>query len=418
MEEDKKRSSLKLYHLKQILKELDKRESLTQSTSLITLYMPPNTQMSEYANLLRNEAGTASNIKDKKTGKAVQDAIASILARLPNYEIGKNGLVIFAGLTANKGKVEFFAIDPPEQVGIKTYRCEKFFDTEHLKTMLDHKEQIGVIAIDRGGATFAVIKGNEERIISDEDSFVPSKHGRGGQSQGRIERGIEILAQEFFGKMAEKTNKIFLEEFPVKHIIIGGPAMSKDDFLEHNFLDYRIREKIFKVYDVGYTGKQGIREIIQKAEDDLGEIELIKERNLMDKFKKELSKTNGRVTYGEDAVRHALKLNAVDIVLFSEAVEKKFYHIECKNCEYKAMEAVSDSALSDFEITIDQKDCPKCNTSNLNIVDETDLIDEFEQLAVASGATIEVVGVKHEEGEQLFKVFTGIAALLRFPLDM
>ncbi len=415
---ESKRSSLELYHLKHTLKLLDKKGAATNSTSLITLYIPPGTQMSEITSLLRNEYGTASNIKDKKTGKAVMDAISSILARLPNYKIGENGLVIFAGITDDKNKVEFFAIDPPEKVSIKTYRCETRFDTDHLKAMLSDKDQYGIIAIDRGGATFAVIRGSDLRIIHEQDSFVPSKHGRGGQSQGRIERGIEILAEEFFSKMAELANKIYVDENPVKFLIVGGPAMSKDQFLENKNLDYRLKEKIFKVYDVGYTGQQGIREILEKAKDDLEEIGLVKERNLVEKFKKELSIGSNKITYGEEAVRNALKMGAVDIILFSEGIDKVYIHLNCKNCEFKHLVSKASDDMLPVELNSENFECPNCHEKNTTFVeDEEELIDEIERLARDSGAKIEVISTKHESGAELLRSFTGIAALLRYPVN-
>ena len=419
MNEDSKRSSLERYHLKQTLKILEKKKSINNSTSLITLYIPPKTQLSEFANLLRNEYGTASNIKDKKTGKAVMDAIQSILARMPTYTQSDNGLVVFAGITEDKGKMENYAVHPPEPVGIKTYRCESFFDVGHLKEMLDHKDQIGVLAIDRGGATFAIIRGNEVKIIEDRDSFVPSKHGRGGQSAQRIERGIEIMAQEFYGKMAVIANKVFLEEYDVRFILVGGPAMSKDQFLEHKMLDYRLKEKIYKVYDIGYTGEPGIREIIDKAKEDLGEIELIREKNLMDEFARRLAKDSRKVTYGEDAVRKALQMAAVDTVLFSEDVEKRFFYIECKNCGQKGRESVEHDDITNFPYKLRSMTCPNCKkTGTFEITSEIDLIDEFEELANASGADIEVIGINHEMGAMLSRSFTGIGALLRYAIDI
>ncbi len=415
---EKKRSSLELYHLKNVLKRLEKKHSPNMSTSLISLYIPPGTQLSEIANLLRNEYGTASNIKDKKTGKAVMDAISSILARLPNYENSENGLVIFAGITADKNKVEFYAIYPPEKVGIKTYRCEPYFDTKHLRELLDVKDQYGVIAIARGGATFAVIRGSSLQIVMDTDSFVPSKHGRGGQSQGRIERGIEILAEEFFSKMAEQANKIFLEEYPVKFVIVGGPAMTKDQFLQNKNLDYRLKEKILKVYDVGYTGIAGIREILEKAKDDLDEIDLIKERNLVEEFKKGLATGSNKVTYGEEAVRKALQMAAVDTVLFSEGIEKTHLYIHCTKCDHRFIEVKEHGEPSIYELQIANIPCPNCKeVGGLEIEKEEDLIDEIERLAKETGAKIEVISTSHENGMELLKAFTGIAALLRYPVD-
>ena len=67
--EQKKRSSLEKYHLKQRIRELANKRSHIQSTTLVTLYIPPSTRLSDIQQKLNEEAGTAVNIKDKNTGK-------------------------------------------------------------------------------------------------------------------------------------------------------------------------------------------------------------------------------------------------------------------------------------------------------------------------------------------------------------
>ena len=62
--ESKKRSSVEKYKIKQVLTQLKNKTSFNQSTSLVTIYIPPGTQLSDIANLLREEYGTASNIKE------------------------------------------------------------------------------------------------------------------------------------------------------------------------------------------------------------------------------------------------------------------------------------------------------------------------------------------------------------------
>jgi peptide chain release factor subunit 1 len=369
--------------------------------------------------MLKDELGTTTNIKDRKTGKAVADALRSILSRMQYLKNGENGLAIFAGVTDSAQKVEYFAIDPPEKVSVKTYLCDTKFDVEHLKGMLETKDQLGIIVIDRGGATFATIRGSALNVIDDVDSFVPGKHSRGGQSAGRIERGIEILAREFYSKMAIKSNLIFLQENPISALVVGGPAMSKDEFLEHPSLDYRLKEKVFKVYDVGYTGEIGIRELLMRAENDLLEYSLIKERKLVQQFLEELGRDSGKAIYGEKPVRKALKASAVDVVLFSDGIEKVQSRIECSNCNKQFIESTSFIDQEELKTKLNSATCPNCKkVGNLSIVETWDLIDEFEKLALDTGAEIEVVSVQHEDGQILLNSFTGIGAILRFAFEI
>ena len=57
----RKRTSLERFRLKKILENLASKEG--RGTELISLYIPPGRQISEIVSMLKNEWGTASNIK-------------------------------------------------------------------------------------------------------------------------------------------------------------------------------------------------------------------------------------------------------------------------------------------------------------------------------------------------------------------
>ncbi len=412
---EKKRSSVELYELKQQLKRLDNKRSFNMSTSLISLYIPPGTRLSDIRSQLLDEHGTASNIKDKNTGKAVQAALSSVMARLKQMKNTDNGLVIFCGMTG-LNKMEFYSIVPPEPVGIKLYMCDNTFHTEHLHEMLEPKMTYGLMIISRGGATFAVLRGNNLKIIRDLDSHVPKKHKMGGQSQRRFQRLVEEAANAWYNKVAEMMNEIYLDSFPVEAIIVGGPAITNSKYLESKAIDYRIKEKIIGIYDVGYTGEAGIKELMEKAQDQLSDFEFIKERRLMQKFLEHLGRDTGLITYGEKSVRDALEKGAVETVLVSEAVDRVTFTLKCNACGYEGTETVFSSDYENFVNKLSEKPCPKCGETRLEIENEIDLVTELKNLADMSGATIEVISTNHEDGATLYNAFGGIAAILRYKL--
>ena len=59
------RSSLERYHLRKQVQELENKTSHIQSTTLVTLYIPPGTRLSDITQKLTDEMGTATSIKDK-----------------------------------------------------------------------------------------------------------------------------------------------------------------------------------------------------------------------------------------------------------------------------------------------------------------------------------------------------------------
>ncbi|MHA2357620.1 MAG: peptide chain release factor aRF-1 [Candidatus Heimdallarchaeaceae archaeon] len=415
-EKEEKRSSVERYILKHELQRLEAKRSFNMSTSLVSLYIPPGTRLSDITSQLRDEYGTATNIKDKNTGKAVQSAISSIMSRMKNLtDPGDNGIAIFCGITQTN-KVEYFLVQPPDRIGIKLYVCDNVFHIDHLKDMLEDKMRYGLVIVSRGDATLAVIQGSRLDVIWDEDSFVPAKTRMGGQSQRRYQRLVDEAAQKWFTKVATKMNEIYLNEYPVEGIVVGGPALSKAEFLESKEIDYRLKEKILGIYDVGYGRTQGIRELLEKAHDKLSDFELVKERRLAEKFMEHLGKDTGLATYGEKQVREALENGAVETVLVSEDVDRVNIEIKCDGCDYTITESVKTKDYYDYVKELSEKKCPECNESKMYIEKESDLITELHELAKNTGANIEIIATSHDEGSMLFNVFGGIAAILRYKL--
>ncbi len=410
------RSSVERYILKNEIEKLEKKRSFNMSTSLISLYIPPKTRISDIAQQLRDEAGTATNIKDKNTGKAVQAAISSILARMKYIqEVPENGLAIFAGQTS-LNNIEYHAIVPPEKINIKLYMCDNVFHVNHLKDMLESKLRYGLIIVSRGGVTLATLQGSRFNLIREMESNVPKKHKMGGQSQRRFQRLVEEAASHWYNKVAEVMNKTFLDDIPVEAIVVGGPAMSKTEFLDSNEIDYRIKDKVIGVYDVGYDGMAGLKELVEKAEDRLGAFELVKERKLMKEFMSHLGKDTGLVTYGENEVKEALEKAAVDKVIVSEEVDRVNMEIECEGCGYQLNDSVQTKRYDDYVNDLSDKKCPECGEARLVIKEERDLIKELNDMAKNTGAEVEVISVAHEDGEMLYSAFGGIAAFLRYKL--
>ena len=72
-------SSKELYEFKKILKEL--KEKKGKGTELVSMYVPPDKQLSDITKQMRDELGQSANIKSKTTRKNVQSAIEVISQR-------------------------------------------------------------------------------------------------------------------------------------------------------------------------------------------------------------------------------------------------------------------------------------------------------------------------------------------------
>ena len=415
-----KRTSLELFRLKKILNALASKEG--RGTELISLYIPPGKQISEVMNMLREEYGTASNIKSTTTRKNVQDAIVRVQQRLKLFkETPETGLVIFCGAIPQNGagseRIETYVIIPPEPINIYLYRCDSRFHTEHLQELLKEKEAYGILLIDSSEATIAILEGRRLEIVSELTSGVPGKTRAGGQSARRYERLREMRLQEYFRRVGEHANEVFLQKENLKGIIIGGPGPTKHDFAKGDYLNYQLKEKILDVVDTAYVDEQGVKEVVEKAPEIMKKVRYIEERRIMQQFLYEIGHDTGMATYGEEAVRKALEAGVVKTLLLSEGLDIARVKVKCSACGYEEEHTVRGSMLMSFEQDLIGKPCPRCKAPSLSVADKQELIENFAQLAEYANAEVEIISTETEEGHMLKNAFGGIAAILRFKMQ-
>lgn len=388
------------------------KEHQGKGTELISLYIPPTRQISDVSNYLKNEYSQSSNIKSSSTRKNVQSAISSILARLRAYKrTPENGLVFFVGhrkVGADQTKMVQFVLEPPEPTPTFLYRCDSQFYTEPLDAMLEEKETYGLIVIDRSEATIGFLRGKRIELVRNIESQVPSKHRMGGQSARRFERLIEVAAHEFYKKIAEIANEAFLSEKDLKGILVGGPGPTKEFFLKEEYLHHELQKKVLETFDTGYTDEYGLREMVEKAKETLADLDLMREKRLMQAFLNEIRKPDGGLSsYGEEQVKEALRAGAVDTLLVSEAMRKSKADFKCPKCGFEKEMIISKLP--------DDVRCDKCG-EEMSLEKEEDLVRELFKMAEAVGTKVELISGESEEGELLLKAFGGFAAILRYPI--
>ena len=416
----KKRTSLELFRLKKTLNTLASKEG--RGTELVSLYVPPGKQISEVTNMLRDEYGTASNIKSTTTRKNVQDAIVKVQQRLKLFkEAPENGLVIFCGAIPQNGagseRIETYVIIPPEPIHIYLYRCDARFHTEHMQELLREKETYGILLIDSSATTLATLQGRRLEIVREFTSGVPGKTRAGGQSARRYERLREMRLQEYFRRVGEHANETFLPIENLKGLIIAGPGPTKYDFEKGDYLNYMLKDKVIDIIDTAYVEEQGVKEVVDKAPEIMRKIRYIEEKQIVQQFLYEVGHDTGMTTYGEEEVRRALEAGAVRTLLLSEGLDVIRVKVKCNACGYEEQQTMKSQMLTSFEQSLFGKPCPKCKAPALGIAETQELIENFAQLAEYTNTDIEMISGETEEGQMLKNSFGGIAAILRFKLQ-
>jgi peptide chain release factor subunit 1 len=412
-----KKTSLELFRLRKTLNTLAIKEG--RGTELVSVYVPPGKQISDVLNTLRDEYGTATNIKSTTTRKNVMDAIVKVQQRLKLFkEPPENGLVIFCGAIPQNGpgseRIETYVIVPPEPIHIYLYRCDARFHTEHLQEMLREKETYGILLLDASEATLATLQGRRLEIVRELTSGVPGKTRAGGQSARRYERLRDMRLQEYFTRVGHHANETFLPIENLKGLILGGPGPTKYDFEKGEYLSYMLKDKILDVIDTSYVEEQGVKEIVNKAPEIMRKIRYIEEKKLMQQFLYEIGHDTGLVTYGEEDVRKALETGAVRTLLLSDAVDTMRVTLKCNACGYQEQQSLRSQMLTSLQQDLSGKPCPKCKAPALGVAETQDLIDNFAQLAEYTNAEVEIISSETEEGQMLKNSFGGIAAILRF----
>lgn len=406
------------YEFKKMLERLEAKEG--SGTELISLYIPPDKQIYDVTAQLRDEFGQCANIKSKQTKTNVQSAISSILSRLKYYsKPPENGMAIFCGSVNKHGDrqdLECNVVNPPEPLNLYLYRCSSKFELEPLRNMLEEKYVYGLLVLDRREAYWGFLRGNRIEPIGGTTSMVPGKQRKGGQSSVRFERLRLIAVNEHYKKIGERASEIFLTEKDFfnrfKGVLIGGPSPTKEEFEEGNYLHHEVQKRVIGLFDVAYTNESGLPELVDAAADALKGQEVIEEKNLMERFFKELVKDNGLASYGELSVRSNLEIGAVDILLLSDKLRKARLFIKCDACGHEEQKTVQIKAGEDAE-DIELGNCPNC-TSPLVLTDSSDIVDELTYLADQSNSKVAIISDDFEEGSQLYTAFGGIAAILRY----
>jgi peptide chain release factor subunit 1 len=107
----------------------------------------------------------------------------------------------------------------------------------------------------------------------------------------------------------------------MKGILVGGPGMTKNHFLDEGFLNEQLKRKVVAVQDLAYTGSFGLRELVEKSSDVLAKEAITEEKEIMNKFFKLLATEPNKVAYGLSEIERAFELSAVDKLLVSETMD-------------------------------------------------------------------------------------------------
>ena len=413
-----KYDSVKLYKIRKTIEELSKIAG--RGTELITVYIPKGKQLHEVITILREEQGTADNIKSDLTRTHVVDSLSKVVQRLKLYKkTPERGLAIFCGALPREiggppgsEVVKAFEIDPPKDMQTFLYRCDDHFHVDILKNMLKDENMIGFLAVDAKDAGWGLLHGDKIEVLKETSSGVAGKHRQGGQSAKRFQKLREMELTYYFNRLATITREYFIDIYPIKGLVISGPGPTKEEFINNNYLEYRLQNMIIATIDASYSGSEGIREAFAKSSDILSNFRMVEEKQIVEKLFNEINNNTGFGIYGLDDIINHLKNNIVDKIIITDNTELYRIESKCKKCEHIQEKIVERIKVISTKTELQNSSCPSCQSTDINVFDQ-DIIDYIAILALKTGTSVEVISGVSEHGTMLASIGK-IGAILRY----
>ena len=407
-ESTQEQSDKQRYEFQKVIEEL--REYRGSGTQLVTIYVPPERQISDVVAHVTQEHSEASNIKSKDTRTSVQDALKSIKDRLKYYDTPpENGLVLFSGaIDTGGGQSEMITRvleNPPQPIQSFRYHCDSEFLTEPLEDMLADNGLFGLIVLDRRESNVGWLRGKRVEPVKSATSLVPGKQRKGGQSAQRFARLRLEAIDNFYQEVAGMADELFVpERHEMDGILVGGPSPTKDEFLDGDYLHHELQDMVLGKFDVAYTDESGLYDLVDAASEVLAEHEMLADKQVMEEFFQELH-DGDLATYGFEPTRENLMMGSVDRLLISEDLRRDVVVYECPD----GREA--------YEFLEKSKPTPEHECPDGTVLEEgerEDAIDHLMEIADQRGSETVFVSTDFEKGEQLLDAFGGVAGLLRY----
>ena len=324
-EEQESERNLEMFKLKRLIQSLDNMRGL--GTSMITLIINYKDQINQYAKMLVDEVGKASNIKSRVTRQNVTDALTSTMEKLKLYnKTPPNGLVIYCGLVQMpEGGEKMVKIDlePFKPINTSLYRCNNIFHTEELKELLEDNDKFGFLIMDGSGSLFGTVQGNTRTVLNSFKVDLPKKHGRGGQSANRFARIRTERRHNYLRKVAEAATAAFItNDMPnVKGLVLAGSAEFKNDLQKSDLFDQRLLPVVIKTVDISYGGELGFNQAIELSMDTLRSVKFVHEKKILSKFYEEIAKDTGKYIFGLKDTFEAMENGTIDILIIWENLD-------------------------------------------------------------------------------------------------
>lgn len=345
---------------------------------LLTVAVPATAPLGETLERVEADHAEANYLDtDETTQTYVEDALEEIRRILHDYErTPENGLVVYAGVVDSDLRTYVFD-DLAEPVTESVYERSNEFDTSPLDVRVAPTADApthGLLIVTRESAVLGRYDAETVELVDEVTSDVPSKQAAEGRSEDRFQGRSDERADEFFDAVGTAAERVFLEDAGtgsddpdagIDRLVLGGSEVMVERFEDGDHLPDRLADRVAGPFEVAYASEQGLRELVEAAEDvdalDVGEA-----RETLDTFFADLDGDDPAV-YGHEDTAEAVDNGAAETVLLADSLD-----------------------AADAQILARQ--------------------------AAETGADTVVVPTGYDRGERFAEGFDGVGAILRHPV--
>jgi len=426
---------------------------------MISLILPPKSDLAKCNQMLQVEYGTASNIKSRVNRQSVLAAITSAqqvrcrprdcrslgapCPRRPPHQPSPrpptrppapvpppqrlklynrcpdNGLVVYTGtVLTDEGKERKLNVDfePFKPINTSLYLCDNKFHTEALQSLLQSDQRYGFLVMDGLGSLFGALTGNTKEVLQRIAVDLPKKHGRGGQSALRFARLRLEKRHNYLRKVAELMVQNFIDPDSsrpnVSGIVLAGSAEFKNDLANSDLFDARLKDIVVAIVDVSYGGDNGFNQAVELASESLANVKFVQERKLINNFFEQISLDSGKFVFGVAETLTVLEMGAVETLIVWEDLATQRYTLRDTS-----------GGIHEKNMTEEQAKDPKHfvnkeDGTNMEIIDQIPLIEWLAENYRKFGCQLEFVTNKSENGSQFCRGFGGIGGILRYQVNL
>lgn len=311
----------------------DRIEQVSNATAggpqLVTLAVAPDSSIEAARERIEEAHAESEYVGDDETSEPATEALERTRRVVDEYdELPENGLVVYAGVIDGE-TVDYVFDDLASPVSATTFQRANEFDTGPLGVESE-AATYGLLVVEHGAAALGTLEGEDVERIATLDGDWREDNPTGGALGDReqvdrefFEQVAERAAREFLGEAADELRKDDAEPAeqaidPVEGLFVGGSTVTAAEFLEEDYLDHRLRNRLVTDdFEVGDVSGEGLDQLASKARDhlDVAEREAVADR--LAELDAELEDGDEAVA-GEDATVEALTLEAVSTTLAAE----------------------------------------------------------------------------------------------------